>query len=327
VTEDLDTHLREVVAQLKQGKVIPFLGAGANLANRSEGATWDPYDRHFLPSGGELARHLIELHDYLPISDQDDLVRVAQTIAITVGSGPLYETLRQLFDADYPPTPLHELLARLPRLLRDKGWVPLQLVVTTNYDDLLERAFREAGEEVDVVTYMALGPEQGMFLHFPPDGEPLLIEKGSANEYPGLPLDDRAHLVRPVILKVHGAVDRLGQDRDSFVITEDDYIEYLIQDISGLVPATLKAKLEQSNFLFLGYSLRDWNLRAILHRIWTSQRARFRSWAVQHEPDDLDRQSWQERGVRIMDVRLDEYVPRLDDLLEQLPARTASPNA
>jgi hypothetical protein len=327
MNDELEAHLREVVAQLKQGKVIPFLGAGANLSNRSEGTAWDPNERHSLPSGGELARHLAELHDYLSLPDGDDLVRVAQNIAITVGNGPLYESLRQLFDADYPPTPLHELLAGLPRLLREKGWVPLQLVVTTNYDDLLERAFHAAGEEVDVVTYMAVGPEQGMFLHSPPDGEPRLIEKGNANEYPGLPLDDRANLLRPAILKVHGAVDRMGMDRDSFVITEDDYIEYLIRDISGLVPATLKAKLEQSNFLFLGYSLRDWNLRAILHRIWTSQRARFRSWAIQYEPDDLDLQSWQERGVRILDVRLDEYVPRLGAHLEGLPDRVAVPNA
>ena len=80
-----------------------------------------------------------------------------------------------------------------------------------------------------------------------------------------LSLDDRS-----VILKIHGAVDRSSPDGedDSFVITEDHYIDYLTRtDLANLVPITLAAKLRRSHFLFLGYSLRDWNLRVILHRI------------------------------------------------------------
>ena len=40
-----------------------------------------------------------------------------------------------------------------------------QLIVTTNFDHALERAFAEAGEEVDVVSYVALGRNRGKFLH------------------------------------------------------------------------------------------------------------------------------------------------------------------
>ena len=55
------------------------------------------------------------------------------------------------------PTPLHQLLAQLPLeaprtdAIRSRH----QLVITTNYDDILERAFREAGEPYEVVVYMA----------------------------------------------------------------------------------------------------------------------------------------------------------------------------
>ena len=37
---------------------------------------------------------------------------------------------------------------------------------TTHYDQTLERAFAEAGEEVDVVCYVAAGRDRGKFLHF-----------------------------------------------------------------------------------------------------------------------------------------------------------------
>src|SRR5207249_7940101 len=76
---------------------------------------------------------------------------------------------------------------------------------------------------------------------------------------------------RTVILKLHGQVDR-GPDREweSFVVTEDDYIDYLSRsDVAGAVPVALAAKLRRSHFLFLGYRMGDWNLRVILNRLWS----------------------------------------------------------
>ena len=102
------------------------------------------------------------------------------------------------------------------------------------------------------------------------------------------------------------------------MVTEDDYIEYLTRsDDSTLLPVTLSAAMSQSHFLFLGYSLRDWNLRVILHRIWTRQRRAYHSWAVQLAPDALDSAFWQDRKVEIRDVEIDVYV---DGLIARLEA-------
>ncbi len=55
-----------------------------------------------------------------------------------------------------------------------------------------------------------------------------------------------------VLLKLHGAIDRQSAHGDSFVITEDHYIDYLAQtDIANLVPATLMAHMNEAHFLFL----------------------------------------------------------------------------
>ena len=72
--------------------------------------------------------------------------------------------------------PVHALLARLPAYLREQG-APQLLIVTTNYDLALEQAFLEAGEEFDVVSYIAAGPHRGKFSHLPPSGEPRIIER------------------------------------------------------------------------------------------------------------------------------------------------------
>src|SRR4029077_11612914 len=140
-----------------------------------------------------------------------DLKWVSQYFDAVLGEKPLYKKLHEVFAARYPPSSLHRLLARLPALLRERGAEEQLLVLTTNYDDLVERAFEDAGERFDVVSYEAKpGPLQGFFWHRPPDGEPVPIKAG--NKYNGLALAER-----PVILKLHGAVDRGDKRRDSYV--------------------------------------------------------------------------------------------------------------
>ncbi|MCK4449135.1 MAG: SIR2 family protein, partial [Anaerolineae bacterium] len=133
--------------------------------------------------------------------------------------------------------------------------------------------------------------------------------------YHDLSLDQRS-----VILKIHGAVDRAGVEQSSFVITEDSYIDYLTRTkISGLVPVGLAAKLRTSGYLFLGYGLRDWNLRVILHRIWGEQPLSYQSWAIQLDPKQLDRKFWMKHGVDIINQRLEDYVAALDKRMQALP--------
>jgi len=92
-----------------------------------------------------------------------------------------------------------------------------------------------------------------------------------------------------------------------------------------VVPVKLTARLCRSNFLFLGYSLRDWNLRVMLHRIWREQRLTYNSWAIQLDPKELDRRSWEKRGVEIIKQSLDDYVATLDAALELLPELRGTP--
>jgi hypothetical protein len=304
-----DPHFHNVVRATLEGRLIPVLGAGVNLSGRPPRTDWEFGQYDYLPSGGELAAYLASYFDY-PTDDEGrarDLVRVAQYVAVMAGPGPLYERLRRVFDGDYEPSPVHRLFAQLPARLREERRTH-QLLVTTNYDDVLERALRNVGEEFDVVSYVAEGDFRGKFLHLRPDGEVILIE--TPNQYGKhgeLSLEERT-----VVLKIHGAVDRADEERDSFVITEDHYIEYLTRtEIAELVPVTLTAKLRRSHFLFLGYSMRDWNLRVILHRIWGQQRLKYHSWAVQIDPEPIERQYWSMRGVEILDQPLDTYVATL----------------
>jgi hypothetical protein len=314
-----ERHYAIVADLLGHGDIVPFLGAGANLCDRPEKEPWAL--GRYPPSAVELARTLAD-HSRFPDPSDQDLVRVSQYVDAILGEGRLYRYLHDVFDSDYPPTSLHRLLARVPPLLREQG-SPQLLILTTNYDDLVERALADAGERVDVVWYEAKrGPMHGRFLHRRPDGEVTPIAR--PNKYAELDLD-----TRPVVLKLHGAIDRVDSKRDSYVITEDSYIHYLVgADVGGQIPFSLRERMADSHFLFLGYSMRDWNLRVILNRIWGAQQLDLKSWAVQREPTiagvrEVEEALWRDRGdFDLVYVPLKDYVERLEsELFSATPRR------
>jgi DNA-binding SARP family transcriptional activator len=279
----------EIVKALLVGRVVPVLG---------------------LDGAVDLAAHLASAFD-VPKDRPVDLARVSQYVATMQGSGPLYDELHARFEAAVEPGPLHRFLARLPALLRERG-APHQLIVSTNYDLALERAFEEADEELDVVAYVATGTRRGRFWHRPPGQPPHPIDV--PNTYATeLSLDRRT-----ILLKLHGAVDPLPErEWESFVITEDDYIDYLgHSELTTVVPVSLAAKLRRSHFLFLGYEMAEWNLRLILNRIWGERPVAYRSWAVQRSPTPLAQAFWHRNEVVTLDVDPDAYVDVLARRLE-----------
>jgi len=279
----------EIVKALLAGRVVPVLG---------------------LDGAGELAAHLARAFD-VPKDRPIDLARVSQYVATMQGSGPLYDELHARFEAAVEPGPLHRFLARMPALLRDRG-VPHHLIVSTNYDLGLERAFEEAGEELDIVTYVASGPHRGRFWHRPPGLAPRPIDV--PNTYATELSLERC----TILLKLHGAVDPLPErEWESFVITEDDYIDYLGRsELTAVVPVSLAAKLRRSHFLFLGYDMADWNLRLILNRIWGERPVAYRSWAVDGSPSPLAHAFWRRYDVTPLDVEPTTYVELLERRLE-----------
>ena len=107
---------------------------------------------------------------------------------------------------------------------------------------------------------------------------------------------------------------------ESFVVTEDDYIDYLSHsDVATAVPVGLAAKLRRSHFLFLGYTMADWNLRVVLNRLWSDEPLSYRSWAVQPEAKPLEREFWRRRDVEVLELPMESYVETLGGLVG-LPA-------
>jgi hypothetical protein len=299
-------HATVLQYMVDQGTVVPLLGS------RVTG---------HLPDAEKIATDLANSFGIECLTHE--LPRIAQEVNVSSGRPDLVRRLRQILAAEAEPSPIHRFLARFPRHLEELRLPPrFQMIVTTNYDRTLERAFDEENEPYDVAVYMATGPDRGHFIHLPYDRDPEVISV--PNRYGRFPIDDYGELERTVIVKIHGGVmeDVAGFGaKDNFVITEDNYIDYLSSSpIETLVPVQILAKLTDSHCLFFGYSARDWNLRVFLKRIWRGEPLGSKSWAVASDPDMLEKDFWTQSHVDFFAAPLDQYI---QDLEQQMMARAA----
>ena len=276
-------------------------------------------DDHVLPSGAEVSRFLADDISFpsQEKQDLDDLAKVAAFYVEATERKSLMDQLHRFFDRDFAPCDIHKYLAEIP--------TPL-LIVTTNYDDLTERAFAAAGRAYDLVVHANDSQEVA--------GSVLWWKAGAPEPEPVPPAKLLIDLKRTtVIYKMHGTVDRTSK-WDNDVITEDDYVDFLSRMTDHTaVPALFMRTFHARHFLFLGYGLRDWNLRVVLRNLRgilpstanaatannhegqeaasEEEEAALRSWAIQFQPSDLEKELWNARKVKIYNVDINEFVRRL----------------
>jgi hypothetical protein len=113
---------------------------------------------------------------------------------------------------------------------------------------------------------------------------------------------------RNIIYKIHGSIQTASERWDSFVVTEEDYIRFLSR-MNNAVPAAFREFFGSRAFLFLGYGLKDWNLRVLLKEV---SDPKTMSWAILLRPSALEQQLWRRRNVNIFDMRLEDFVAQME---------------
>lgn len=315
-----DDDLYQMVAEEADNLVV-FLSATANSDDRD-----GPYRPGMLPDDKNLA-------DYLAVragatAGRWDLAAAAEYVRTIHGDPALFRWVRRVFPVDAEPASVHRYLARLPSRLEQLGFKKrYPMIVTSQLDVTLERAFLEQQEPFDVAIYMAPRTEYaGKFVHLQwghPDPRP--IEKPM--EYVDFPIvyadspeADYPELTRTVIVRTKGAIEapELGYRwRDNIVITEDD-----VDLIGGgwaaeqVVPVQILAKLREASGLFLGYAISDRQHRAFLRWVWGRELSGdMRYWAVERNPSRFEQQLCRRAGVSLYRSSLTDYVSGLDEFL------------
>jgi hypothetical protein len=284
----IEPPYRIILDELRSGNAIPFLGSAASRVGSLDGSP------AILPSGAQLSDMLADDAKFPSTDERDrsDLAKVSSYYVDASNRGALRRKLRSIFTGAYHCNDLHRFLAAAANNL---------LVVTTNYDTLLEQAFLEIDKPYDLVVYPADNQEYGNSVLWWPHGakEP---SKFKPNQ-----LDIQDLGKSNVIYKIHGSVNTQTERWDSFVITEEDYVRFLSR-MNNAVPAAFREYFSSRAFLFLGYSLRDWNMRVLLKEVSVPE---ITSWAILHQPSAFERTLWERRKVRMFDLKLEEFVTKI----------------
>lgn len=361
----LPTPYREIADLLRQGQAIPFLGAGANLGNRPPKRAWDENNADFLPRGDELSRWLADVINFPSKHpfDRSDLAKVSSYFSEISGRDNLRPRLRGIFRRNgYSPCDIHIFLAELAKSAEiaqsgDKAFLedykelkaaefkPL-LIVTTNYDDLAENALKELGCPYDLVIHPTDNKERA--------GSIIWWEHGASQPTWLRPNSLAIDLNKTtVVYKMHGTASELMKELDSYVITEEDYVEFLsLMTSREAIPPLFITHFYTRQFLFLGYGLRDWNFRVMLKSLKEKtkspkesasthdpinrpevaeppthesvKRRELKSWAIQKEPSDLERILWNARDVILFNEDINHFVTQLRKHSPKLVCHTRS---
>ena len=278
----------ELVAEtVRNQECILFLGAGVH-AGPPEGSRFSYPGAVRPPVGATLSRSLAEgcqFTDRFPRESRDNLQRVALAYELHSSRKRLVDEIAQAVDVDCEPSPMLHALARLD----------FPVVITTNYDQLFERALVMAGKRPRAAVYK---PEHN-------------------NE----PTEDprRPTAKSPIIYKLHGDIER----RSSLVVTDEDYIQFVLRmsdkEQFDPIPLSLKFHLTDATTLFVGYSLLDYNLRLLLKtlRCKIDPANAPDMYSVDRRPDELILKVWEgQRGyVKFIAEDVWSFVPQLYEMV------------
>jgi hypothetical protein len=249
----------EIITKGKKGHCILFLGAMASAPSPA-GSPYQYGKKQAPPSGKELSRKLAIKCGY-PDEDKDNLPRVAMyhEFRKTGSRAKLVQDIRELIvRPEIVPSPALHMLAALP----------FRIMITTNYDRLFDTALNRANT-------LAGQPKTPNVQVYDPNGTP---------EWVSLDPEEQS----PFLLKLHGDINA----PHSMVVTEEDYIKF-IHRMSLIdqhpIHENIRARMRSWPILFIGYSLKDYNLRLLLRALaWNMDKSRAEtSYAVDPSPDNI----------------------------------------
>lgn len=191
-------HFKTIRKAIENNKLALFVGSAVSFDSN-------------LPSWGEL---ISLMKRALELPRTDDYLKIAEHYYLQYGRNTYYSKIKDFFPSGSQPNLLHELLLTLKP----------QHIITTNWDDLLEKSISNNGE-----------------LYFTVADDHELASSPSSQ----------------LLVKMHG--DLIHRN---IVFKESDYLAY--SDKFPLIENFIKSLFSTHVVIFVGYSISDYNLNQIL---------------------------------------------------------------
>jgi hypothetical protein len=244
-----------------------------------------------------------------------------------LGRRDMWDLLREIFQTKTVPTQTHRLLAEAAKDHLDKPGARDYLIITTNYDCLMESAL-----DTLAVPYVVLTTKRGSV--------PTVLLRCSKNVRDRDALRKRYWNTRNpsnftmiksesvvIIYKIHGCLSsEFDYDDEGVVISDNDYVDYVshMGKQEGVIPAHVSELMLEKPFWFLGYSLSDWNVRSIYETIKSKSNPdgkEIKDYSVMYSVGDFESLFFRKNNITIFQAALREFV---EGIVANLPERIRS---
>jgi hypothetical protein len=240
------------------------------------------------------------------------LTSIASYFESLEGRRDLWELMRDVIATKKTPTRTHKLLAEAARYHLNDKLAGDYLIITTNYDCLMETALDAVNVPYVVLTTRKGDPKVLIRCSQNVKDREVLRNRYWNKLYPsGFVLSKNQSLV--ILYKIHGCLHPdLTFEDEGLVISDNDYVDYVSQMSKiGIIPATVSELMRDKPLWFLGYSLSDWNVRSIYEAVKQKSdpdRKNIKDISVMYAVGDFEKLFFERNRITIFLASLNEFV-------------------
>ncbi|MGR6342640.1 SIR2 family protein [Priestia megaterium] len=249
---DKKTHqyVQEITKAAKNNNLIFFIGAG--ISRISNYPQWgELVDKYYINLYGEQKEDSYSSDEYL---------RIPQIFHDVEGPEAYDKLLEDVFSVDRDTNSIHKKILAMN---------PVH-ILTTNYDNLIEKACWERGQYLSVIS-----SEED-------------VANSTSSRY---------------LLKVHGDFSK-GYKGEHVILKESDYMNY--ERNFPLISNLMKTLMATHTIVFIGYGLGDYNINSLLNWVRQLQKDGYtKPFFIRgdHEPvEEKTAVYYEKRGLRIIDT-------------------------
>ncbi|WP_421535929.1 SIR2 family protein [Priestia sp. D3YE.R1] len=252
-------YIQDITKAAKNENLVFFIGAG--ISRLSNYPQWSELvNKYYVNLYGQQKKNAYSSDEYL---------RIPQIFYDVEGEEAYDSILKEVFSVKRDTNSIHEKILAMN---------PIH-IITTNYDDLIEKACWQRGQYLNVISS---------------DED---VAKATSSRY---------------LLKVHGDFSK-GYKGKHVVLKESDYMNY--EQNFPLISNLMKTLMATHTIVFIGYSLGDYNINSLLNWVKQLQKDGYnKPFFIRGDHKPIEEKTavyYENRGLRIIDtaklVKSSEY--------------------
>lgn len=267
----VDSVFSEIVAGIKSGKVIPYLGPGA-LEGSVNIKTNEP-----IPADSDSL--IIAMNDGKPMAPKlmYEFARAAMNLELKRGRSFVTKFLTTLYrDNEWSRSPLHEQIADLKP----------QYVIDINRDTQLQDSYRDL-PHVLIVGISRIAGTDYRFKIYQYDG----CSYGEVEQ-------EQVDTSLPILFKPMGT----PFPEPNYIASDADYVDYITELMGGFaIPSFLKEYRQEKQYVFLGMRMKRDTERMVLSDI-TYGADSPKGWALIPEPTTKEQRFCERQNIVVIDA-------------------------